>query len=46
MMGRKYHVAWAWLARVGLTCVILAGLAVVGMVRWLAVSQRAFYAHL
>jgi 1A family penicillin-binding protein len=38
MMGRKYHVAWAWLARVGLTCVILAGLAVVGMVRWLAVD--------
>jgi 1A family penicillin-binding protein len=38
MMGRKYHVAWAWLARVGLTFVILAGLAVVGMVRWLAVD--------
>ena len=38
MMGRKYHIAWVWLARVGLTFTILVGLAVVGMVRWLVVD--------
>ncbi len=37
-MARKYHVAWAWLIRIGLTFTILAGLAVVGMVRWLVVD--------
>jgi 1A family penicillin-binding protein len=38
MMWRKYHLAWAWLARIGLTFIILAGLAVVGVVRWLVVD--------
>ncbi len=38
MLWRKYHIAWAWLARIGLTCVILVGLAVVGMIRWLVVD--------
>jgi 1A family penicillin-binding protein len=38
MMWRKYHIAWTWVARFALTFIILVGLAVVGVVRWLVVD--------